>query len=116
MITIKSTKIVYFDVDSTLVTAQSDLAHLEEKLWIEKRGRRFYIHNKHGEILQDFKARGHTVVVWSAGGAEWAETVVKLLGLTESVDLCIDKPDWYFDDLKADVWLEGKHCYLKDEV
>ena len=49
--------------------------------------------------------RGHYVVVWSAGGHEWAARVVKELGLADYVDLVMTKPRWYLDDMPADSWM-----------
>lgn len=48
--------------------------------------------------LKKMKARGYAVVVWSAGGSEWAESVVKALKLEEYVDLVMPKIDFHLDD------------------
>lgn len=57
-------------------------------------------HYKHIDAIKQFKARGHGVIVWSAGGGKWAEAVVKFLGLEEHVDLIMTKVDWAIDDKK----------------
>lgn len=105
---------VYFDVDSTLVFAWSDitddLARQLSSVFINNEI--FYIHDKHIQKIKEFKARNHQVVVWSAGGADWAEAVVKALQLTDLVDVVMSKPDWYFDDLSVDEWI-GRRCYVK---
>lgn len=104
----------FFDVDNTLIFAWSDIGDdLKSKLpMIEINGLMFYVHETHCQKLRELKARGHTVVVWSAGGADWAETVVNLLGLAESVDAVMAKPSWYFDDLPVEDWI-GRRCYVK---
>lgn len=71
-------------------------------------------HRKHIEQLKLHKLRGHTIIVWSAGGWEWAEAVVRALKLEQYVDLVIEKPMWYYDDLTANEFM-GKRIYCKDE-
>lgn len=103
---------VFFDVDSTLVFTSSEMpvgfTALDQ---LNINNRIFWVHHSHVECIKDFKARGHNVVVWSAGGADWAETVVKALGIQEYVDVILHKPAWYFDDLHVTEWI-GKHCYI----
>lgn len=53
------------------------------------------------EQLKTHKLRHHKVVVWSAGGAEWAEEVAIKLGIDCYVDLYLSKPSWFYDDLPA---------------
>ena len=90
MITIKSKKIVYVDIDGTLA------------IWNDEG----YYCNVECEIkIKQFHARGHTLIAWSAGGSEWAETVIKKFQLEEYFTLCISKPDWYMDDLKSEEFL-----------
>lgn len=71
-------------------------------------------HKKHIAQLKQHFLRGHTIIVWSAGGWEWAEAAVRALGLQDFVHLVIEKPVWYYDDLPANEIL-GKRYYLKDE-
>lgn len=67
-------------------------------------------HKKNVNLLIKFKKLGYVVVVWSRTGSEWAEAVVKALGLEPYVDICISKPLFYVDDQKAEHWL-GQHVY-----
>ncbi|KAA0232174.1 MAG: hypothetical protein HUU14_05810 [Dehalococcoidia bacterium] len=55
--------------------------------------------------MSRFKAAGHRVFVWSAGGAAYVERVVAAHRLSEWVDGCFDKdprvspsPDFIIDD------------------
>jgi hypothetical protein len=45
--------------------------------------------------------------VWSAGGHEWAEKAVRMLGIEEYVDVVMSKPAWWIDDLPANKILNG---------
>ncbi len=53
------------------------------------------------DAMKSHRIRGHSIIVWSAGGADWAREVVFRLGLDEMVDACISKPSWILDDLPA---------------
>ena len=48
--------------------------------------------------LKKMKARAYSVIVWSAGGSDWAEIVVKALGLEDYVDICMPKIHFHLDD------------------
>lgn len=122
MIILSDKPTVYFDVDSTLVFSYHELEKQVDRKQLSKMkvvsidGRPFIPHEEHVETIRDFKARGHNVVVWSAGGAAWAATVVFKLGLDEVVDLCINKPDWYFDDLPVNKWMPKNIHYYKKVI
>jgi phosphoserine phosphatase len=73
-----------FDVDETLVIWRGDTYSLNEAV---------------AEQLRRHHNRGHTVVVWSAGGAVWATQVVRQYNLEKYVHLIIAKPTWMWDDL-----------------
>lgn len=104
MITIKSDRVVYCDVDDTLI------------MWPELGQEGYKPHLKHIEMLKRFKSRGQAVIVWSAGGHEWAEHIVKELGLEPYVDAVLCKPSWYMDDLMAQEFLpEVNRIYVKQE-
>jgi phosphoserine phosphatase len=83
---IHASKIIFVDCDDTLV------------IWDRSS---YTPHQEHIDAVKRFHARGHTVVVWSAGGSEWAERVVKELHLEPYITLVMSKPDWYIDDKSA---------------
>jgi hydroxymethylpyrimidine pyrophosphatase-like HAD family hydrolase len=101
MYVLTSDKTVFFDVDDTLV------------IW---EGTSYRPHNKHIELLKRFVERGQPVVVWSAGGYEWAERVVKELNLEGLVTAVMAKPQWWVDDLTAnEVLFAHSRIYLKEQ-
>jgi len=56
------------------------------------------------EALKDHKRKGAIIVVWSQGGWDWAESVVKALKIDKLVDYVVEKPSVVFDDLSMGVW------------
>lgn len=81
---------VFFDVDHTLV-------HVDQH--------DNYLRPGAEEAMARLKAAGHNVYVWSAGGQEYVERIVRVHELTAWVDGCFDKdpkvqprPDLIIDD------------------
>lgn len=109
---ISSTRAVFFDVDDTLVIwdwKQYNPNHNDlVKIVNENSGCMEMVmpHERHITLMRQFKARGHTVYVWSAGGADWAAQVCKVLDIENVVDYVIDKPNWYVDDLNSADWMK----------
>jgi hypothetical protein len=115
---VRSTKSVGFDVDETIVFLDMFMGgKLPE--WVDpantikiknRRGVEVLAipHFRHIALMKTFAARGHTVVVWSAGGEEWAWYVVKTLGLENVVSATMNKFDWYVDDKDASSWLTDR--------
>jgi hypothetical protein len=114
VITIASNQTVYFDVDETLVlwnvtpSSSSRLVEIKAPHFTEW----LLPHHEHIERLKRHKRRGDAVVVWSQGGALWAEAVVTALGLTEFVDACLQKPSAYYDDLPAAEFMGSRLYFL----
>lgn len=116
---VKCNQPVYIDVDNTLVmwddltpedkangiaiTCPISKAFTEEgnEVEVEPWTELLVPHKAHIEMLKQHKLRGHTIIVWSAGGWEWAEAVVKALQLEKYVDVVLEKPMWFYDDLKS---------------
>jgi FMN phosphatase YigB (HAD superfamily) len=74
-------------------------------------------HVEHIARLREMKRAGYKVVVWSRGGSQWAECVVRRLGLQPvpeggdgTVDAVMAKPDYYLDDVLANNFM--KRLYL----
>jgi FMN phosphatase YigB (HAD superfamily) len=114
MITIHGVTL-FSDVDETLILFGKE--DHPEAIELENNGFKMRVvpHKKHIDMIKRCKFRGHRIVVWSAGGSEWAEHVVKSLGLEDYVDLVISKPDFYIDDLKSDKFMpESNRVYFND--
>lgn len=110
---ITATRSVFFDVDDTLVIWDWQSVNPEGNGLISITNpscgvsELVHPHLRHIELMKQFKARGHTVYVWSQGGSEWAAAVCKALGIENMVDYVLDKPNWYVDDLHVNAWMRA---------
>lgn len=105
---LKITEPIFFDVDDTLCLwrkLRPGEVYVEMTCPFYGTKESFVPHREHIEKLIEHKKNGETVVVWSQGGAEWAEAAVKALGLEEYVDLIMAKPAKYYDDLDSVYWM-----------
>lgn len=76
--------------------------------------REYKVHTKHVEAVKQVKAEGAKVIVWSAGGEEWARQAVEALQLQDYVDVIIAKPDAFYDDLPSSEFLPNiSRRYIK---
>jgi FMN phosphatase YigB (HAD superfamily) len=129
MIVIPGERAVFFDVDDTLVLWSAKPEELEahgvsfqcpaggavidDEIIPSSPWSEFLLpHRKHIARLIKHKKDGDTVIVWSAGGYDWAESVVRTLGLEDYVDLIISKPYCFYDDLTPGEFM-GQNCYIK---
>jgi FMN phosphatase YigB (HAD superfamily) len=116
---IHTNKSVFFDVDSTLLSWEPiDPSHPDAVAVPSETGRSFThlkAHVNHIKQMKAHKFRGHTIFVWSAGGAAWAERAIIALGLKDVVDYVIDKPDWCYDDKSPEDYMP-KSYWLHDEM
>ena len=98
MLTLK--KVIPFDVDETLIGVGGP-----RKITFFNPNCSVYetttVHEEHVEELIRLKKDGHSIIVWSMSGAEYAKNVVKALEIEEFVDVVADKPIEYFDDMKV---------------
>lgn len=108
MLVLPDKNTVFFDVDGTLVLWETDCTPelLEAEGIPFKRNvqdnliNEFLVpHKVHIDLLKEFKTKGKVIVVWSQGGTEWAESVIKTLQLESFVDLVVCKPSWWVDDV-----------------
>jgi len=96
--------IVCCDVDLTLVSPVQEINMYDILITNPYSGTTKYykVHHQHIELIKQYKGRGCFVRVWSHGGAKWAETVVKTLGLESYVDSVETKPLKLIDDMPAE--------------
>lgn len=111
-------KPVYFDCDDTLVMWKG-LGHWDNeepgvvpvKCVFDNSEIYLKPHTKMIEKLKTLHARGMYIVIWSAGGYEWAKAVMEALQLQKYTHLVIGKPIMMFDDLPTEEAL-GKTKYI----
>lgn len=111
---VNNERVICFDIDKTLVTFSNgeDVAN-DIPLMDPYLGRIVYRmkHKPHVRLLINYAQRGAYVIVWSKNGYQWAEAVIKKLGLEKYVDLVATKPFAYCDDEPAEKWM-GERVYI----
>ena len=112
---------VFYDVDGTLVfwnvpegyagpTVHITAHNAYSKMDIDKA---VAVNVPMIENLKGNKQTGCHILVWSQGGHQWAEAVIKALGLEEFVDVIVDKPSVIYDDLEPSAWMpNAKHIVM----
>lgn len=112
---------IFFDVDDTLIFWDDQSHKGPAENYIEMvcphDGLRTHhrVHERHVKFLKKQKAKGYTVVVWSASGTKWAAEVIKKLGIEDYVDYVISKPVKWVDDLSDANHNLGTHIYLSED-
>lgn len=120
---IDNDKVVFYDVDDTLVKwpenwnlpgsfSQPSEGSLPFVDPYDSSINHLIPFEKHINLLKKHKGRGYLVIVWSAGGVRWAQSVINTLELQGYVDFVMTKPLKYVDDLTAGEIL-GERIYLK---
>lgn len=113
MIAIKGNEFIYFDVDDTLVSWRNYPQGTERSLpFTDPQTKAIEMLEpiqKTIAALINHKKEGKTIIVWSAGGSEWAEEVVKTLQLEQYVDVCLTKPKEYYDDIPCTEFMGTRH-------
>lgn len=105
---LRSDNIIYFDVDETLVfwkaSSTDEIIDVPDPYMPGGGFIKVVPHKRNIDLLKRNKGQGRAVIVWSAGGYAWAESVVKTLGLMDFVDLIVSKPTVYVDDRTMETW------------
>ena len=104
----------FCDVDDTLVAWKVPEGYTGELVEIICRGfpEQVAPNWKAVNHLKKMASRGHSVVVWSGGGSDWCEAVVKALELEEYIEVITSKPTYYMDDIRDPRKWIGKHSYI----
>lgn len=66
----------------------------------------------HVDLLKEYKNRGFTVIVWSAGGWAHAKRVVEALKLERFVDIVMTKVTRHVDDKEDVASIIGTRVYI----
>lgn len=108
----------YFDVDDTLVMWDTTLINENSNSAVlfdnpdDPKIKWLLLPNpKTIEALKAQKRAGGTVIVWSAGGWDWALEVVTKLGLIDYVDAVMSKPNRYYDDLPSSEFMGTRYDF-----
>lgn len=105
----------FFDVDDTLLMWDMPEYALEDEIVeVTCRGltSKRCINSYNLDLLHKMARSGHGIVVWSAGGSDWAEAAVIALGIEDIVDVVTGKASYYIDDLADPAKVLGKHGYF----
>src|ERR1044072_227277 len=89
----------YGALDKTLVAGDEDPEGMD--LYMNGVSRRVRVYEKVIDHIKAHKSRGHKVIFWSNGGADWAQMIAKTLNISNYIDAYLSKPTWFIDDLPA---------------
>lgn len=121
MKTFESDLTVAFDVDETIVNWSYPESEIDNTILVTQTmndgteysqrllPNKFVIDRIKGHFMQ-----GHVVVIWSAGGGSWGQSIIKALGLEEYVSVVLSKPQFFYDDLPAVEFLPEVNRYHLD--
>ena len=98
MLVLNDRPTIFVDVDETLVSFDTTV---EGHSLLLPNGSTVYVNQNVLDKIEEFHNREHQIVVWSAGGANWAKTIVETLGIEYMVLAVMSKPAWFFDDQPA---------------
>lgn len=107
--------IVCFDCDETLIHHCKNPENADLFIRYDSIGETYpvKINEIHCKLIKEMRHRDRYIIVWSARGHEWAEIVIKALGLEKHVDLIMTKPIGYVDDVDANEFM--KRIYIRSE-
>ena len=108
---------VAFDVDDTLLMwdlPEGVKPDDERIVTVKCRGfsERLIPNHHNVDLLKKMASRGHAIIVWSAGGSDWAEAAVKALKIEKYVSVVSGKLTYYIDDISDPSRVIGKHGYF----
>lgn len=105
-IVLKSDRIVWVDVDDTLIGWDLSAYKDHKPITINHvNGPVLVVPNqKNINTIIKFYKLGYTIVVHSGSGHGWAKKVVDSLRLKPYVSLIMSKPLYYFDDKPVETW------------
>ncbi len=108
--------IIPTDVDGTLIIYDDEGTPGPGKIELDFFGIKKYVypHTKHIELVKAFHQRGFRIEVHSGNGWQWAEQVVRVLGLENYVAEVKTKSFKYIDDKDVEDWF-GQRVFIEFE-
>lgn len=102
---IKGDKIIFCDVDSTLI--DWDKPNDPNAIIFDLDGQNIDLVPIWSTVekLRKFKQEKYTIVIWSQTGYNWCVEVVNKLRINHLVDVCMTKPTKFIDDLPSFVFM-----------
>ena len=92
-------KTVFVDVDETLILWKDDPTDLRNSVIQVANGNLVVkFHRRHIELVKQFFVIGWNVIIWSQGGSDHAECVIKACKLEDHIHGIMPKPDVILDD------------------
>lgn len=89
----------YVDVDETLILWKDDPSDPANKiLQLENGDLVVKLHKKHIQLVKNLYTIGWNIIIWSQGGSNHAEAVIKKIGLENYIHAIIPKPTLVIDD------------------
>lgn len=109
-------KSVYVDCDETLILWKDDPMDLQNSVIQVANGNLVVkFHRRHIELVKQFYSIGWNVIVWSQGGSDHAEHVVKACKLENHIHAIVPKPDVFLDD--KEIQDQGiRRSFKKDDL
>lgn len=109
---------IYFDVDNTLIMFLPFVKKRKDKITLRVEGSRDFLidaypHKKHIKTLKHL-SKNNRIICWSKAGRNWAKKVCDTLKIDKYVNLYLNKPMFYFDDLDVNQWF-GKRIWMNDK-
>ena len=118
---VKNERTIFVDVDDTLVMHEKhpgntnlDLVFIPDNINLRTEIKVWCNNSMIRQVKEEF-LRGSHIVVWSKGGYQWAEQVLKALDLCNYVHIVMTKPFAYFDDKPAYEWM-SERVFLEPSV
>lgn len=118
---LKNERIIFCDVDDTLVmhrTFDPNEEGVESVVVADPTSNHHLlleVNKNMVRLVKEEHGRGGTIIVWSRGGYAWAESVVHALKLESYVHTVMSKPPIYFDDKPVQEWLTDR-VYIGPDI
>ena len=109
-------KTAFVDVDETLVLWKDDPTDPRNTVIQVANGNLVIkFHKRHIQLVKQLHDIGWNIVIWSQGGSDHAEHVVKACNLEEHIHLITPKPEMFLDDKPIEA--QGiRRSYKEDDL